>query len=334
MFNVFNLNAECGMNKLFDLVADELNQVEVELFQGLNSGILLIDEVGTHILKSGGKRFRPLIALLVSRFFNYQGKDHINLACALEYLHTATLLHDDVVDNGRIRRGNPSANSVWGDKVSVLAGDFLFSHSFSLLVKIGILKILKVFSKTTSQMAKGETLELNHLGDLNLSERDYFSIITDKTASLFSAACESSAILGKAQKEVQHSLKIYGLNLGIAFQLIDDLLDYIGSSEEFGKSIGKDLKEKKITLPLIHTLWQLTEEKKKDVKAILENEVLNEDSVSRIIQLITEEGGIDYTLKQAKIYSQQAKENLSPLPSSPEKIALLEAADYVVERKS
>jgi octaprenyl-diphosphate synthase len=322
------------MNRLFDLVADELSQVEAELFHGLNSGIHVIDEVGNHILKSGGKRFRPLIALLVSRFFNYQGKHHIDLACALEYLHTATLLHDDVVDNGRIRRGSYTANSVWGDKTSVLVGDFLFSYSFSLLVRIGILNILKIFSETTSQMAKGETFELNHLGNLDLSEEDYFSIITDKTASLFSAACECSAILGEAQQEVQHALGSYGLNLGIAFQLIDDLLDYVASEEEFGKSIGKDLKEKKVTLPLIYTLRNLTDEKKRKVQATLNKNVLSEDKVSWIIRLVKDEGGFDCVLKQAKKYSELAKENLRSLPSSPEKNALLEAADYVVERKN
>ena len=320
--------------KLFDLVADELSQVEAELFHGLNSGIHVIDEVGNHILKSGGKRFRPLIALLVSRFFNYQGKHRIDLACALEYLHTATLLHDDVVDNGKVRRGSSTANSVWGDKTSVLVGDFLFSYSFSLLVRIGILNILKIFSETTSQMAKGETFELNHLGNLDLSEADYFSIITDKTASLFSAACECSAILGEAQQEVQHALRSYGLNLGIAFQLIDDLLDYVASEEEFGKSIGKDLKEKKVTLPLIYTLRNLTDEKKRKVQATLNKNVLSEDKVSWIIRLVKDEGGFDCVLKQAKKYSELAKENLRPLPSSPEKKALLEAADYVVERKS
>jgi len=320
--------------KLFDLVADELSQVEAELFHGLNSGIHVIDDVGNHILKSGGKRFRPLIALLVSRFFNYQGRHHIDLACALEYLHTATLLHDDVVDNGRVRRGSSTANSVWGDKTSILVGDFLFSYSFSLLVKIGILNILKIFSETTSQMAKGETFELNHLGNLDLSEEDYFSIITDKTASLFSAACECSAILGEAQQEVQHALRSYGLNLGIAFQLTDDLLDYVASVEEFGKSIGKDLKEKKITLPLIYTLQNLSGDKKSTVLATLQNEMLSEDEVTRIIGLVKETGGINYTRKQARLYSGQAREVLRPIPSSPEKTALLEAADYVVERKS
>ncbi|MCX5885292.1 MAG: polyprenyl synthetase family protein [Proteobacteria bacterium] len=269
-------------SKIFDLVADELSQVEAELFHGLNSGIHVIDDVGNHILKSGGKRFRPLIALLVSRFFKYQGKHHIDLACALEYLHTATLLHDDVVDNGRIRRGSSTANSVWGDKTSVLVGDFLFSYSFSLL----------------------------------------------------SAACECSAILGEAQQEVQHALRSYGLNLGIAFQLIDDLLDYVASEEGFGKSIGKDLKEKKITLPLIYTLQNLSGDKKSTVLATLNKNVLSEDKVSWIIRLVKDEGGFDCVLKQAKKYSGLAKENLRSLPSSPEKNALLEAADYVVDRKS
>jgi octaprenyl-diphosphate synthase len=322
------------MNRLFDLVADELGQVEAEIFHGFNSGILLIDEVGTHILKSGGKRFRPFISLLVSRFFKYQGKHRIDLACALEYLHTATLLHDDVVDNGRVRRGSSTANSVWGDKTSVLVGDFFFSYSFSLLVRIGILEILKIISDTTSQMAKGETFELNHLGNLNLSEEDYFSIIIDKTASLFSAACECSSILGEAHGEVQQALRSYGLNLGIAFQLIDDLLDYVASEEEFGKSIGKDLKEKKVTLPLIYTMRNLTDEKKGKVQATLNRDVLSEDEVSWIIRLVKDEGGFDYVLKQASKYSKLAKENLRPLPSSPEKTALLDAADYVVERKT
>jgi octaprenyl-diphosphate synthase len=244
------------------------------------------------------------------------------------------LLHDDVVDNGRVRRGSSTANSVWGDKTSVLVGDFFFSYSFSLLVKIGILKILKIFSDTTSLMAKGETFELNHLGNLDLSEEDYFSIITDKTASLFAAACECSAILGEAQEDVQYALRSYGLNLGIAFQLTDDLLDYVASEEEFGKSIGKDLKEKKVTLPLIYTLQNLMDDKKKKVYAILKKNVLSEDEISWIIRLVEQEGGTDYVMKQAKNYRELAKKNLHCLSPSPEKTALLEAADYVVARKS
>lgn len=319
---------------LFDLVADELTLVERELFNGLNSEINLISEVGNHILKSGGKRFRPFISLLVSRFFSPQGRDHIDLACALEYLHTATLLHDDVVDNGKVRRGSFTANSIWGDKISIVVGDFFLSSAFSLLVKIGNLEILKIFSETTSKMVKGESFEMNHLGNLNITEEDYFSIITDKTASLFSAACECSAILGKAPSRFRKALSLYGLNMGIAFQLIDDLLDYIGEEEELGKVIGKDLKEKKITLPLIFTLKLLSPEDKEEIQKILKKDELNKEDFALISKIIKDKGGFAYVSKKAENYCKVAKNELRVLPSSPEKYALLQAADYILERKS
>jgi octaprenyl-diphosphate synthase len=234
-------------------------------------------------MRSGGKRLRPLLMVLASRLSNYQGNYQYALSIVFEYLHAATLLHDDVVDNAELRRGRPSANTLWGNAAVVLVGDFLLATSFLLTVMSGNLKILRVLSETTTSMAEGEVLQLINSDNLEISEEDYIEVITRKTAILISAACQIGAILGEADEEQEEAMRRFGLNLGIAFQLRDDFLDYAGSEEEFGKPVGKDLQEGKITLPLIHALQSS-----------------DTNHHRRLVDLITSDGMQEHTLDEVK----------------------------------
>lgn len=321
------------IQEVFDLVSDDLQKVEIELSRNLESTVPLIPEVGRYILLSGGKRFRPLVLILAARFCGYTGCHHIPLAGVFEFIHTATLLHDDVVDNAEVRRGNSSVNSVWGNETSVLLGDYLLSKSFSLLTSIGDLNVLKVMADTTTRLAQGEIMELAKCGDPLITEDDYIFIITEKTAVLISAACRVGAILGHASYGKEKALEDFGLNLGIAFQLIDDLLDYISTEEEFGKAIGKDLCEGKITLPLIHTLQVSNHADREKVVRIIESDNRDERDLSTVIDLVKDHGGLDCTYEMAREYVEVAKGFLWGFDDSREKEALLKVADYVIERK-
>ncbi|MFH2011813.1 MAG: polyprenyl synthetase family protein [Pseudomonadota bacterium] len=321
------------LEEVFDLVRDDLQKVESELSKNVLSHISLIPNIGKYVLSSGGKRFRPLVLILSAKFCGYTGSYHIPLASIFEFIHTASLLHDDVVDNAEVRRGNSSVNSVWGNEASVLIGDYLFSKSFSLLSNIGDLKIFKVLSDATTRLAEGEIMELEKSGDPSTTEEDYISIVTEKTAVLISAACQVGAILGDAPKEQEKALKGFGLNLGISFQLVDDILDYISTEEEFGKTIGKDLYEGRTTLPLIHTLNVCDHsDREKIINIIRSNNYRNRD-LSTIIDLIKRYKGVDYTFKLAESYAETAKEYLKEFNFSIEKQALLATADYAIKRK-
>src|SRR5512137_357847 len=246
------------MQAALNLIGDDLKNVELQFKKDLQSDVALIRKVGEYVFSSGGKRIRPALLLLSAHLCDYHGDRHVPLASVVEFIHTATLLHDDVVDNANLRRGIASANTLWGNEASVLVGDFLFSKSFSLMVADGDLSILQVLSNATTLIAEGEVLQLVCTSDLEITEERYVEVIESKTAILISAACRAGAILGTATPEQEEALGHFGMNLGIAFQLMDDTLDYIASEEQFGKSIGHDLEEGKITLPLIHTLSRCT----------------------------------------------------------------------------
>jgi len=321
------------MQKIYSLIGEELEKVEVKLINQLSSEVPLINKVGGYIIGSGGKRIRPLMLLLVAKYCNYHGEQHIPLACIFEYIHTASLLHDDVLDNAKVRRGNSSANSVWGDRTSVLVGDFLLSMAFSNLVKIGDLKIMKVVSDAATRMAEGETLQNERSGDTTLLEEEYITIISNKTASLIAAACQVGALLGNSSSKREDIFKNYGLNLGIAFQMVDDTLDYISEDKRFGKITCKDLKEGKITLPLIHTLREASARDLNTILNILNSNILDEKNLLIIIELIKKYQGIEYVFKKAKEYINSSINCIKTLDSSPIKDALINTADYVVQRK-
>jgi octaprenyl-diphosphate synthase len=318
----------------FDLISGELQKVEGVLEQNIESQVKIIPEVGDYLLKSGGKRFRPSLLILSTRLCGYSGERHINLASALEFIHTASLLHDDVMDDAKLRRGRSSVNSIWGDKTSILVGDYLFSRSSSLVAQDGDLRITKIFAEFMSRMAEGELLQHVRSKKITLNEDDYLSIITKKTALLISVACQVGAILGKASPEEESALLDFGMDLGVAFQLKDDCLDYTSEKEELGKGIGTDLKEGKVTLPLIFALKKCTSQERKEIKKIVSATVLKKKELSKVTDLIEKYGGINYALERANEYLTGAKQYLNIFPDSPEKYALRLMADYAIARKS
>jgi octaprenyl-diphosphate synthase len=256
----------------------------------------------------------------------------VPLASVIEFIHTATLLHDDVVDNANLRRGIASANTLWGNEASVLVGDFLFSKSFSLMVADGDLDVLRVISNATTVIAEGEVLQLVCTSDLDITEERYIQVVKCKTAILLSAACQAGAILGKATEARESALRDFGMALGIAFQVVDDTLDYVASEAQFGKSIGHDLEEGKITLPLIHTLQHCSAAERAQISAVVDKDILEKDDFQTVFDLVHRYDGIAFATGRAASYVEVAKEHLSLFPDSQGKAALAELADYVLTR--
>lgn len=320
------------MQSALALIGEDLKQVELQFKKDLQSDVPLIRKVGEYVLSSGGKRIRPALLLLSARLCGYSGSRSVPLASVVEFIHTATLLHDDVVDNAYLRRGNASANSLWGNEASVLVGDFLFSKSFSLMVADGDLEILRVLSGATTIIAEGEVLQLICTSDLEMTEERYVEVIESKTAILIAAACRAGAILGGATAEQEEALGRFGMDLGIAFQLMDDTLDYIASEEQFGKSIGHDLEEGKITLPLIHTLTCCTPVERADIADIVDKEIFDPTDFDRVLGYVQRYGGIEYTIAAALTRINRSKSHLDCFSESPAKSALMALADYTVNR--
>ncbi len=320
------------MEAALALIGEDLKNVELQFKKDLQSDVPLIRKVGEYVLASGGKRIRPALLLLASRLCGYQGDRHVPLASVVEFIHTATLLHDDVVDNANLRRGLASANTLWGNEASVLVGDFLFSKSFSLMVADGDLNVLRVLSAATTIIAEGEVLQLISTSDMDLTEERYIEVVKCKTAILLSAACQAGAILGGASPDREEALRDFGMSLGIAFQLMDDTLDYVASEKQFGKSIGHDLEEGKITLPLIHTLSRCTSAERDRIGEVIDKDMLEKDDFQLVFDLVHRYGGIEAAIARAREYIACAKACLAPFVDTPEKNALLSLSDYVVTR--
>ncbi len=321
------------LEDFLELIKDEVEKVDLEFRKNLKSEVPIISTIGEYLLLSGGKRFRAKLLLLSAKLCGYQGDRHISMASLVEFIHTATLLHDDVVDRAELRRGMNSANAIWGNEASVLVGDFLFTKCFSLMVENGNWKILQTMSKATTLLAEGELMELIKTNDLTLSEETYLSIVAKKTASLISAATQIGAILGEVSEEKEKALFSFGRDVGMAFQLIDDNLDYTSKEEEFGKKIGTDLQEGKITLPLIHTLSHCDSKEKAMVEKIVQSDPITPGDFSQVVELIEKYQGIQYTFEKAKRYIENAKQELRIFSPSKEKEALMAMADYVLERR-
>lgn len=318
---------------VFSAYRSEMRQVEVHLDRYITSDVKLIPEVAHHLIDSGGKRFRPLLHLISSRLCGYSGESRFPLAGAIEFIHTASLLHDDVIDEAVIRRGKTSANNVWGNAASVLVGDFLYSKAFKLLSEIGDIRIVQLMSKMTNIMSEGEVFQLMKCGDTSLSEAEYLSIVEKKTAVLISAACGSGAVLGDAGASQTEALEQYGYKIGMAFQITDDTLDYMAREEDFGKSIGKDLEEGKLTLPLIYTLATCSPADRTMIKTAIEKKALTPDTVRNIFAVVRASGGIDYSLARAEKFVTEAKDGLAVFPAGAEKEQLLAVAEYILSRK-
>lgn len=320
------------MDSVVDLLKDEMQAVEAQFRKHLASDVALIGQVGEYILSSGGKRIRPMLLLLCARLCNYRGDRHIDLAGVVEFIHTATLLHDDVVDSASLRRGNRSANSVWGNQASVLVGDFLFAKSFSVMVGCDSLKILQILSDTTTQLAEGEILQLLNTCDLDVDEDRYLQVVRDKTAILIAASCQVGGVLAGVDAHREELLREFGLEIGTAFQLMDDALDYTADQQEFGKAKGHDLFEGKMTLPLIHAYAGADAHQREEVARIVAAEELTGEDLEYICGLIEARGGLAYTRQRAVERVSHAKQLLSAFPDGEARQALLTLADYVVAR--
>ncbi|HPC86735.1 MAG TPA: polyprenyl synthetase family protein [Smithellaceae bacterium] len=319
---------------VFSLYKDEMNRVETHLDRYITSDVRLIPEVAHHLIDSGGKRFRPLLHLICARLTGYDGPHRFPLAASIEFIHTASLLHDDVIDEALLRRGKTSANRVWGNAASVLVGDFLYSKAFSLLADIGDIRVVRLMSKMTNVMSEGEVFQLMKCGDTNLTEEEYLSIVEKKTAVLISAACESGAVLAQAPEGQAGALGQYGYNVGMAFQITDDTLDYMAREEDFGKSIGKDLEEGKMTLPLIYTLAHCPPQRREGIKTAVEKKELDPEVLRSIFEEIRQAGGIDYSLSRAEQFITQARNCLDVFPASTEKDHLTAVAAFILSRKT
>lgn len=317
------------LTQIRQLIAEDIAATDQLILNRLSSDVVLINQIGHYIIHSGGKRLRPLMTLLSARACGYEGEHHLTMAAVIEFIHTSTLLHDDVVDESETRRGNKTANEVWGNAASVLVGDFLYSRSFEMMVEPNDMKIMRLMSEATNVIAEGEVLQLLNCHDISTDETRYMEVIHRKTAKLFEAATHLGAILAK-KPEWEMPLAQYGCFVGTAFQLVDDALDYMANEDELGKSIGDDLAEGKPTLPLIYIMAHGTPEEKLVIQKAIESEGLALlDQVSAIIQ---NSGAIDYTYEMARKEAMAAKAALDPLPDSAFKTALMALADLAVER--
>jgi octaprenyl-diphosphate synthase len=317
---------------VFSAYKDDLQQVEKCINHNIISEIKLIPELAHHLIDSGGKRLRPLLLLICVRLCGYRAESRFPMATIMEFIHTATLLHDDVIDQASIRRGKTSANQIYGNAISILVGDFLSFKSFMLLTEIGNIDILKLISQMGNIMSEGEVFQLIKRGDINLTEEEYLTIIEKKTAILISAACATGAMMGSASQEKIDALSQFGKNAGMAFQITDDILDYMARGEEFGKSLGKDLEEGKITLPLIFAIKQSTEEEKNKIKEIITRKKGSQKAAREIIRLIKKYNGIHSSLQRAAGYISEAKSQLSVFSDCPEKDHLNAVAEYILSR--
>ena len=317
------------LSEIRKLIEDDIQATDALILERLASDVVLINQIGHYIINSGGKRLRPLLVLLSARACGYQGAEHRLLAAVIEFIHTSTLLHDDVVDESDTRRGNQTANEVWGNAASVLVGDFLYSRSFEMMVEPGLLKIMQVMSEATNVIAEGEVLQLLNCHDADTTQERYMEVIHRKTAKLFEAATQMGPILAE-RPDLESAFVLYGRHLGAAFQLIDDALDYTADAEELGKNIGDDLAEGKPTLPLIYVLENGTEDEKDIIRRAIETEgiaLLNE-----VTEIIKQSGAINFTIQTAQKEAEQAKLALAPLEESEIKQALISLADLAVNR--
>ena len=320
------------VERLATLVGDDLSAVDAVIHSRMTSETALIPQLAAHLVDSGGKRLRPLITLAAARHYAYAGDAHVKLAAAVEFIHTATLLHDDVVDGSALRRGRPAANTLWGNKPSILVGDFLFSRAFQLMVETGLPNVLAVLANASAVIAEGEVMQLRSAKNLGMSENDYLNVITAKTAALFSAAAEAGAMIARTEVAQSDAMREYGRNLGIAFQLIDDALDYSGRQAVMGKSVGDDFRECKVTLPIVLSLATASDEERRFWRKTIEVGVQEEGDLSRAIEFLERGGALATTVERARSYARAAREALAICADSEIKTALADIADFVVER--
>ncbi len=323
---------QASVKPLVDLTKRDMERVNQLILSKAGSDVQMIPEVANHLISSGGKRLRPMLTLAAAQMFGYQGEGHIKLATSVEFMHTATLLHDDVVDESDLRRGKSTARMIWGNQASVLVGDFLLGQAFKMMVEVGSLEALDVLASAAAVIAEGEVLQLSVAKNMETTEDDYLSVIRAKTAALFAAAAEVGPIIANTDKASRAALRSYGMNLGLAFQLVDDVLDYGGKADDLGKNVGDDFREGKITLPVILSYRRGTEADRAFWKTAIEGGESTDENLQRALGLIGKYGGLTDTIARAKHYGAIARDALSPLPASSHKAALMEVIDFCIER--
>ena len=321
-----------SLDAMVALVASDLNAVNHVILERMQSDIPLIPELAGHLIAGGGKRMRPMLTLVCAKLLDYPGTRHHKLAAAVEFIHTATLLHDDVVDGSGMRRGKRTANLIWGNPASVLVGDFLFSRSFELMVEDGSLKVLRILSNASAVIAEGEVNQLTAQRQIGLGEDRYLDIIAAKTAVLFSAACKIAAVVAERDEAVEKALDTYGRNLGIAFQLVDDAIDYASDATTMGKGVGDDFRDGKMTLPVILAYSRGTDADRAFWKDAMEGRRTSDEDLSQATRLLRETGAIDDALERARHYGQRAIDALGPFAAGAAKTALVEAVEFAVAR--
>lgn len=317
-------------NTIQRLMADAMAEVDKEILSQLQSDVVLINQIGFHIVNSGGKRLRPMLVALSALALGYQGNQHTNLAAIIEFIHTATLLHDDVVDESDMRRGESTANAIWGNAASVLVGDFLYSRSFEMMVGINNMRVMDVLSHTTNAIAEGEVLQLLNINNPDTNEAQYLEVIRRKTAKLFEAATQLGAILTHQDKTIEDALAAYGLHLGNAFQIMDDMLDYTANTDELGKNLGDDLAEGKPTLPLIHAIAHGTAEQAHFIKETIKQG--RRQAYPEVLTIITSTGSLEYTAQFAATEAKKAIAAIEKMPDNPYKTAMEQLAWFSIQR--
>jgi octaprenyl-diphosphate synthase len=316
------------------LAENDMKAVDDLITRRLQSDVVLVNQLSNYIINSGGKRLRPMLALLMARACGYQGEKHVDVAAIVEFIHTATLLHDDVVDESDMRRGKETANNVWGNQAAVLVGDFLYSRAFEMMVDVNEMRVMSIMAQTTNTIAEGEVLQLLNINDADTSEERYFEVIYSKTAKLFEAACQLGAVLAGLSEDQEKAVAQYGVHLGTAFQLVDDILDYIADSDEMGKNVGDDLAEGKPTLPLIYAMCTSKENNEIEDATLIRSAIEEGglDYIDEVMKVIDKTQALEYTIEAAKRETQLANQSLSILSDNEFKTALIELANYSLSR--
>ena len=325
------MGEETGIQAIRGLIKDDMEAVNELVHEKLRSGVPLIDQLGNYIVNSGGKRLRPALVLLSANCFAYPERDHIKLAAIIEFIHTATLLHDDVVDASMLRRGKATVNQRWGNEASVLVGDFLYSRAFQMMVEVQSAHIMAILADATNTIAEGEVQQLLNRRDPDTTEQRYLEVIHNKTAKLFEAAARVGAVIAGQDQQTERAMAVYGKHLGIAYQLIDDVLDYSASSERLGKNIGDDLAEGKPTLPLLYALWHGSNQQTAVIKSAIHHGGRRDQE--QINAAIEATGALGYTAERARKEASIAMEAIAALPQSEYQEALLALARFATERK-
>ncbi len=324
--------AEAGITALLKLVKPDMARVDATILSRAASHVSMIPDVAQHLIASGGKRLRPMLTLATAGLCGYAGDGHVKLAAAVEFMHTATLLHDDVVDESDMRRGKLAARMLWGNEASVLVGDFLLGQAFKMMVEVGSLPCLDILSSAAVVIAEGEVMQLSAAKDTQTSEDDYLAVIRAKTAALFGAACEVGAILGGRPRADIAACRSYGLNLGIAFQLIDDALDYGGTAATLGKNVGDDFREGKITLPIVLAFRRGSEKERDFWRRTVERGEIAEGDLDAAVAMLRRHRALEHSVERARHYGAMARDALELFPASPWKHALIDVVDFCVSR--